>query len=84
MTDEREPPVQDPDERLLEYALGEVLRRDAAPDLTDEIVSETLVAEGGEVKHERIREMLGMPPLEAAAANAEAQDSNTEISGASD
>jgi NAD(P) transhydrogenase subunit alpha len=33
----------------------------------DEIVRDTLVATGGQVMHPRIREKLGLPPLEAAA-----------------
>ena len=33
-------------------------------DESDEIISGTLVAEDGQVKHPRIREMLGMEPLE--------------------
>ena len=40
-------------------------------DPSDEIVSGTLVAEEGDVKHPRIREILDMPPLEAASAVAE-------------
>ena len=35
--------------------------KDAALDLADEIVRETLVVRGGEVVHPRLREMLGLP-----------------------
>jgi NAD(P) transhydrogenase subunit alpha len=38
--------------------------------LDDEIVRDTLVATGGQVVHPRIREKLGLPPLEAPAASA--------------
>ena len=37
-------------------------------DTEDEITRETLVTRGGEVVHERVREILGLPPLEPPVA----------------
>jgi NAD(P) transhydrogenase subunit alpha len=40
-------------------------------DLEDEIVRETLVTQGGEVVHERLRSMLNLPPIEIETVHAE-------------
>ncbi|MDP6447414.1 MAG: Re/Si-specific NAD(P)(+) transhydrogenase subunit alpha [Pirellulaceae bacterium] len=47
-------------------------------DFSDEIVQDTLVAHGGEVRSPRIREALGMEPLESASDDNDA-DSDDEI-----
>jgi NAD(P) transhydrogenase subunit alpha len=39
-------------------------------DPADEITRETLVAHGGEIVHGRVRELLGLPPLDASARDA--------------
>jgi NAD(P) transhydrogenase subunit alpha len=39
-----------------------------ALDTADEITRETLVTRGGEVVHERVRQLLGLPPLPAVTA----------------
>jgi len=38
-----------------------------AIDTADEITRETLITRGGEVVHERVRQLLGLPPLASAA-----------------
>lgn len=53
-------------------------------DESDEIISETLVAEEGQVKHPRIRELLGMEPLEPATASAQSESSPPETSSNAD
>jgi NAD(P) transhydrogenase subunit alpha len=53
--------------------LGHLLHDGAVRlDTADEITRETLVASGGEVVHERIRQQLGLPPLSAPATAASA------------
>jgi H+-translocating NAD(P) transhydrogenase subunit alpha len=38
-------------------------------DVTDEITAETLVTRDGEIAHPRVREALGLPPIEVGAAH---------------
>jgi len=48
-------------------------------DLEDEVIQDTLLAREGEVVHSRLREMLGLPPVEHVAAGGESGEGGEDV-----